>query len=54
MDRGAWWAIIYGGHRLDMTEQLTHTHTKYLLAMFTLVREGKMSLKAQLYSSNLK
>ena len=25
MDRGAWWAIVHGGHKeLDMTEGLTH------------------------------
>ena len=25
MDRGAWWAIVHGGHKeLDMTEELTH------------------------------
>ena len=25
MDRGAWWAIVHGGHKeSDTTEQLTH------------------------------
>ena len=28
VDRGAWWAIVHGGHKeSDTTEQLTHTHT---------------------------
>ena len=30
MDRGAWWASLWGRKELDMTEQLntyTHTHT---------------------------
>ena len=28
MNRGAWWATVHGGHKeLDITEQLTHTHT---------------------------
>ena len=32
MDRGAWWATVYGVEKeLDTTEQLTHTH-KFNLA----------------------
>ena len=27
MDRGAWWATVYGCKESDMTKQLTHTHT---------------------------
>ena len=28
MDRGTWWASLWGRKELDMTEQLnTHTHT---------------------------
>ena len=26
MDRGAWWAIVWGRKESDMTEQLTLTH----------------------------
>ena len=28
MDRGVWWATVYGIAKTDMTEQLTHTHTR--------------------------
>ena len=26
MDRGAWWATVYGAAESDMTKQLTYTH----------------------------
>ena len=29
IDRGAWWATVHGFTELDMTEQLTHTHTLF-------------------------
>ena len=38
MDRGAWWAIVHGGHKeSDTTEQLTLTlqgHMEYLKVTF--------------------
>ena len=38
MDRGAWWAIVHGGHEeLDTTEQLTlalQCHMLYLKVTF--------------------
>ena len=28
MDRGAWWAMVHGGHKeLDMTEELNSNHS---------------------------
>ena len=28
MDRGAWWAVVHGGHKeSDMTEMTWHAHT---------------------------
>ena len=27
LDRGAWWATVYGIAESNMTERLTHTHT---------------------------
>ena len=30
MDRGAWWATVHRVTELDMTEQLTYTHTSKL------------------------
>ena len=34
MDRGAWQVTVRGGHReSDTTEQLTHTHERYILEL---------------------
>ena len=44
MDRGAWWATVYGVVKeLDTTECLTHTHT--LLCIYKAVHREKVCEK---------
>ena len=46
MDRGAWWATVYGAEKeLDTTKQLTHTHK------FNLAKEAELEcIKYSVYS----
>ena len=42
MDRGAWWAIVYGVSGSDMTEQLTHKHRHVLFIYLYRVQVVKL------------
>ena len=37
MNRGAWWATVYGITELDTAKRLTHTHTHLIEAFMTMI-----------------
>ena len=44
MDRGAWWATVYGAAELDTAKQLTYTHIGERVGEGEIYGESKMKL----------